>query len=480
MSFGDTPRLNITDISVQERSCMLCKSVHAWIGLDAHDTTQNRITYAQMNKKAYFCKNLAEWFFKTEWHFTTLLAISINSIKHFPNNMDAVINQLLLTYPDKPEKQSISFFLSNSAEVCAWFRAPIKPEVYRLSLQLFDMAKLSDSNLPALHTLTDLSDWLDISTGQLDYLADLWRHDESKLSHFKHYHYHLSPKNNGGGNGNKRYRLIEAPKCLLKKIQSKIKNDIICYMSIDDAAHGFRTGRSCKTHAVLHVDKKYLVYFDISNCFQSIQWSSIYRLFRGLGYPEKISKYLTALCTHRCYMAKDNVFKHLDMSTRALLRVRHLPQGAPSSPALSNAVLIRLDRRLKGLAKSQGLTYSRYADDFVFSGNSPQNWQFINMLVRSICLAEGFVINDKKTRVARPHQKQKVTGITVNKKINVDRAYYDRLKAILTNCVRYGLESQNRSNHPHFKEHLLGCIQHVYSLNAVKGSKLKLLFENIE
>ena len=98
-----------------------------------------------------------------------------------------------------------------------------------------------------------------------------------------------------------------------------------------------------------------------------------------------------------------------------------------------------LDKRLQGLAKSLKLRYSRYADDLAFSGNTHRDWRFLEPLIGSICLQEGFELNYRKSRIIRSHQRQKITGVIVNQRANIDRRYFDRLKAILNNCVRYGV-----------------------------------------
>lgn len=427
-----------------------------------------------MNKKLFFCNHLAEWLYTSEWHYTTLLAICIDSVKNLPNDTDSLVNQLLFAYPIKPSLQTITAFLNTSVIVRAWFRfLPDKPKITRFDLHFSEHCVLVNAELPVIHTVGDLARWLGLSHGELEWLADLWRHDETVSSKLKNYHYSLSSKRHGG------HRLVESPKGLLKRIQRKINDNIVRFMPMDDAAHGFRKSRNCKSHAALHVGKKYLIHFDLSDFFQNIQWSQIYNLYKRLGYTPEVSKYLAAICSHRCYVSDRKIFEQLDSVLREKLMRRHLPQGAPSSPALSNAVLIGIDKRLGGLARRLDLTYSRYADDFVFSGNGYRDWSSFISLVGSICLEQGFDINFRKTRVVRAHQKQRVTGISVNEKTNIDRAYYERLKAILTNCIRYGVRSQNRTGHSNFEEHLRGRVQHVKSLNEAKGKKLENIFREI-
>jgi RNA-directed DNA polymerase len=430
-----------------------------------------------MNLQSYFCRHLAYWLHDSEWHFTTLLAACIHSIEHLPDDADSVINKLLFAYPAKPQRQTITEFLIANAIVRNWFQfykpKTHKPKITAYNVSLLKEPVLVNAHLPELHNADDVAEWLGTTSTELDWLADLWRHDESTALHLRHYHYSLVPKRHGN------YRLIESPKEILKQAQREINQNILNYLPVDQSAHGFVKGKSCQTHAALHTRKKYLIHFDLADCFQSIHWPPILSLFRALGYSKTVAKYLTGLCTHRCYTASDEIFKQLDVDFREKLKQRHLPQGAPSSPALSNAVLIRLDKRLSGLARSMDLTYSRYADDFVFSGNEPQNWQTFKALVGSICLDEGFELNYRKTRFTQSNQRQKITGIVVNEKLNIDRRYYDRLKAILSNCIRDGIESQNLYDQPNFKAHLFGRIQYVKSLNKVKGDKLALLFDRI-
>jgi hypothetical protein len=161
---------------------------------------------------------------------------------------------------------------------------------------------------------------------------------------------------------------------------------------------------------------------------------------------------------------------------------RHLPQGAPTSPALANLSAFGLDVRLAGLAQSWRLQYTRYADDLTFSGDA----RFIAALRDFIPLAEqvirseGFQSKRQKRRVVRANQRQVVAGVVVNARINVARSEYDVLKAILHNCVTHGPGSQNRQDHPRFEAHLRGRIAHVARLNPTRGQRLLAILERIK
>ena len=175
-----------------------------------------------------------------------------------------------------------------------------------------------------------------------------------------------------------------------------------------------------------------------------------------------------------------NVFlERLELA--ALLR-RHLPQGAPTSPALANLSAYRLDLRLAGLSKSFGAVYTRYADDLAISG--PQKLagglKVLIPLVQQIVRQERFRLNSAKRRILRSHQRLTVAGVVVNERTNVSRADFDRLKAILNNCVRLGPSTQNREAVDDFASHLRGRIAHVLQLNRARGEKLTAIFNRID
>lgn len=159
----------------------------------------------------------------------------------------------------------------------------------------------------------------------------------------------------------------------------------------------------------------------------------------------------------------------------------HLPQGAPTSPALANLCAYRMDCRLAGLAKRFGATYTRYADDLTFSGDHELRRTQLRLRkwVIRVVTEEGFTLNAAKTRVKSQSDRQTVTGLVVNVKPNVRRRDFDLLKAILTNCVRHGPASQNRDKLPHYRAHLQGRVAFVASIHAVHGAKLRAIFDRI-
>jgi hypothetical protein len=166
---------------------------------------------------------------------------------------------------------------------------------------------------------------------------------------------------------------------------------------------------------------------------------------------------------------------------RRLYEQPHLPQGAPTSPALANLCAFRLDCRLAGLARVSGTDYTRYADDLVFSGG-PDFARSVGRFpihVGATALEEGFTVQPRKTRVMRQGVRQQVAGVVINECMNLRRSEYDALKALLFNCARFGPKDQNRAGHANFRAYLAGRVAFVASLNAARGDRLRELFDRI-
>ncbi len=317
--------------------------------------------------------------------------------------------------------------------------------------------------VPSILTPGALADWLWIEPGELEWLADL-----RGLS--RHYNYRLLEKRTGG------VRLVESPKARLKAIQQQILEYVLDPVPAHAAAHGFVKGRSAQSFALPHVGQRAVLRMDLRDFFPTLQRARIQSLFRTVGYPERVADLLGGLCT--TVTARD---VPLDRDARALYKMPHLPQGAPTSPALANLCAYRLDCRLSAFAVRVGGRYTRYADDLAFSGG----WEFARRAeglapyVGAILAEEGFSANFRKTRVMRPGVRQRLAGLVVNEQLNVAREDFDRLKAVLTNCVRWGALSQNRDGHPRFRAHLEGRVGYVESVNRERGRKLRGILEQI-
>jgi retron-type reverse transcriptase len=158
-----------------------------------------------------------------------------------------------------------------------------------------------------------------------------------------------------------------------------------------------------------------------------------------------------------------------------------LPQGACTSPALSNLLARRLDSRLYGVAKKLGFTYTRYADDLTFSGppEAAAKTGYLLARVRHIVANENLTVNEAKTRVQRPNARQSVTGIVVNQRPNVPRRTTKRLRAILHQARKNGLAAQNREQRDNFADWLGGMISYVQMVNPEKGRRLRESFKAV-
>lgn len=321
-----------------------------------------------------------------------------------------------------------------------------------------------------IDNLRALEEYLHLDDGLYQHLASPGRGDRGRppgpLRNYR-YRWHQT-------------RLIEAPKPRLKAIQRQILRDILDHVPPDPAAHGFRAGRSIGSGALPHVGQRLVVHFDLSRFFSSILGARVQALFRALGYPESVARALMLLTTQR---TPQDILRAgpADPSLRALLRQRHLPQGAPTSPALANLVAYALDRRLTGLARQFDCHYTRYADDLTFSGRlAPQKAEALVAWVALIAGEEGFELNHHKTRTMPASQRQTVTGLVVNQHLSTPRREYERLKAILHNAGRHGGLSQNREGHPNFAAHLWGRIGFVAEYSTRRGERLRRLYQAVD
>lgn len=336
--------------------------------------------------------------------------------------------------------------------------------------------------LPALPTVGELADWLKLSVEELEWFAGVRVRDGRRIAeHLNHYRYQWVPKANGG------VRLLEIPKRRLAAMQRRILDEMLYFVPPHEAAHGFRPRHSALSHAAGHVGREAVLRMDLRDFFVSLPGSRVHALFATLGYPAGVARLLTGLTCH--------------ITPKAVLRERmagqahdatawrawsawfapHLPQGAPSSPALANLCAFGLDLRLAALADDAGARYTRYADDLAFSGERSlvRGIDSFKRTVTMIAAAEGFAINTRKTRLMLRSQRQQLTGVVVNAGTNIRRDDYDQLKAALHNCVRHGPASQNRENLRNFRAHLAGRIAHVSQLNPARGARLAASFAAI-
>lgn len=222
---------------------------------------------------------------------------------------------------------------------------------------------------------------------------------------------------------------------------------------------------------------------DLRDFFPSVSKARVAAIFRTAGYPERVAALLAGLC---CTTTPADIYASrpagpADWNLRKTLEIPHLPQGAPTSPALGNLCGFRLDCRLAGLARASGADYTRYADDLTFSGGRDfaRSVRRFEITAAAIALEEGFAVNHRKTRAMGKSVSQRTAGLVVNDRVAIPRETFDRLKAILFNCVRFGARSQNRDGHPDFQAHLAGHIAQVAAIDPRREERLKRLWEQI-
>lgn len=235
-----------------------------------------------------------------------------------------------------------------------------------------------------------------------------------------------------------------------------------------------------------HVGRHLVLKLDLKDFFPGILKARVVAIFMTAGYPEAVAQLLAGLCTNHTPAAViRSTAANLSITERQRLKNLyqrpHLPQGAPTSPALANLAAFRLDCRLAGLATAAGGRYTRYADDLVFSGDAA----FAKMIDRfhiqacAIALEERFEVQTRKTRVMRQSRAQRAVGLVLNTRLNIPRPDYDQLKAILHNCIRHGPASQNRDGVADFPAHLAGRIAYVEQVNPQRGRRLREAFGRI-
>lgn len=246
------------------------------------------------------------------------------------------------------------------------------------------------------------------------------------------------PKRNGG------LRAIAAPVKRLKRLQRWINDNILAKRYVSPFAKAYMKKRSVKDNACFHIGQKKLLCMDLEDFFPSIKKKQIVTVFIKAGYREDIANILTSICC-------------LDGA---------LPQGAPTSPALSNIIASKMDRRIADYVESLKIRYTRYADDLAFSGEfNPV--RLVKGITR-IANRYGFVVNSEKTKIKLPHQCQEVTGIAVNEKMQVLRKKRRELRQKVYYIKRFGADSQAQRAEDetlHYLRSLLGSISYAVYIN---------------
>ncbi|HDX9688810.1 TPA: retron St85 family RNA-directed DNA polymerase [Bacillus thuringiensis] len=295
--------------------------------------------------------------------------------------------------------------------------------------------RLIDNNLPVIFDKTHLALLIGLEKSYL-----------TKLYLFENYTYKKVkiPKSSSG------YRELDIPIEGLKFIQRWILENILENIPVSDYATGFVKSTSIVNNASKHINKECVINLDIKDFFPSIEFESIFKIFYYHGYTKEVSYILAKLTTFDS----------------------RLPQGAPTSPYISNLICLKLDKRLSHLANKLNANYTRYADDITFSGKIEITKHI--ELIKEIIQNEGFNVNDKKTRVQYYFQRQEVTGLIVNKKISVSKELKRNLRKDIYLCQKYGVYSHMKKigiEKSNYKEHLYGLAYFIKMVEKEIGEK---------
>jgi len=320
-------------------------------------------------------------------------------------------------------------------------------------------ARLAAQNLPLANSAAELATAMQLPLGELRFLA--FAREVSTTTHYRRF---TIAKRAGGE------RLISAPRARLKRVQHWILEHILQPITLAPPAHGFVRGRSTVTNAAPHVGAEIVVNVDLKDFFPTVTYRRVKGLFVKLGYSEEIAIVLGLLCTE-----PDIAETQLDGITYYVARgERRLPQGAPTSPAITNALCRRLDRRLAGYAARHALTYTRYADDLTLSTHDPDaKIGSLLAFLRKLVAAEGFAIHPDKIHVARSGRRQEVTGVVVNDKPAIVRAELRRFRAFLYQLEKDGPAGKRWGHGGDVFAAALGFASYVAMIDPAKGAPLR-------
>ena len=296
--------------------------------------------------------------------------------------------------------------------------------------------RLADNQLPIIFDENHFSLLFGI---KLDFLLSI----ANGQRHF--YRYFSIPKANG------KTRRIAEPLPMLKEVQYFILQNILLKMPCSIYAKAYKPGASLKSNAKFHRNQPVLIKMDIENYFPSLHESRVYHLFYDtFGYGKSLSVLLTKLCTLN----------------------KGLPQGAPTSPYLSNLLTVDMDTEIFQFCSENGnLRYTRYADDISISGN--MNPGYVISAVSKIVYSNHLKVNREKTVVVRQHDRQIVTGVVVNKKLQAPKEYRKAIRLEMHYCQKYGIDDHLlrrpkmffQVNRDEYCRSMLGRINYCLQLN---------------
>ncbi|MEB3122349.1 MAG: reverse transcriptase domain-containing protein [Snowella sp.] len=290
------------------------------------------------------------------------------------------------------------------------------------------------------------------------------------------------PKKTGGE------RTISTPITALKIIQWKLCQVLTTAYDVKPSAHGFVPNKNIVTNAKAHAGKRFVLNLDLKDFFPSVNFGRVRGLFMAVPYglPAEVATVLAQICCH------DN----------------QLPQGAPTSPIVTNMICAKMDSQLQRLAKECRATYTRYADDITFSTTLKEFPEALAYAITEegqerlvlgdrlvgIITKNGFNINEKKVRLQSRGNHQEVTGLTTNQFPNVKRSYVRQIRAMLHAWAKFGLEAAEKEYHqkyqskarfplkanPTFKQVLKGKIEFLGMVRGKNDSLYRKLLKEFK
>lgn len=330
-----------------------------------------------------------------------------------------------------------------------------------------DIERLESYQVPIIETVSQLVEMMELTVSQLRFLT--FHRTTNQISHYKRFYI----KKKSGGT-----RMISSPMPQLKKVQYWVFENILNKIPVHEAAHGFVEDRSIKTNAELHVGAEVVINQDLKNFFPSITFERVRGLFRSFGYSGQLATIFALICTEP---EVDEV--ELDGEVYFVAKSsRYLPQGAPTSPVITNILCKRLDNRLTGMAEKNDYVYSRYADDITLSTQKEEGLAKIPQILwqsKKIIEDESFQLHPDKLHVMRTGSRKEVTGIVVNEKINVGRKKLNQFRALLHQIEKDGPEGKSWNSNPNVLPAIKGYANFVNMVNPQKGAKLLEQVKNI-
>jgi RNA-directed DNA polymerase len=342
----------------------------------------------------------------------------------------------------------------------------------RSRLLLQDSPEVLREKFSGLKTPMDVARLLGVSYGRLVYHLYI-------ITESARYKTFEIPKKSGG------MRQISTPVTALKIIQWKLNQVLQAVYEPKPSAHGFVQGKNIVTNAQAHANKRHVLNLDLKDFFPSINFGRVRGMFMATpyGFNPDVATVLAQICCHN----------------------NQLPQGAPTSPVITNMLCAKIDSQLQRLAKECKATYTRYADDITFSTTLPKFPEALASLVtegeeQRVILSEallliinenGFQVNQQKVRLQNRNNHQEVTGLTTNKFPNVDRRFIRQVRAMLHAWAKFGLEAAQKEYHekygtkarlsakgtPTFEQVLRGKIEFI---GMVKGKEDKIYCKYLE